>query len=162
MLNPNQKLSNAQVTALLILRVVIGWHFLYEGITKLLNPNWTSVGYLMDSKGFLSGFYHSLAASPKLLPVIDALNEWGLVLIGVALIMGLLTRWAIYGGMLLLAMYYFSHPPFIGLTYALPSEGSYLFIDKVVIEFFAMWVLSLFPTGKIIGFDRLLVKTKSN
>jgi thiosulfate dehydrogenase [quinone] large subunit len=62
--------------------------------------------------------------------------------------------------MLLLAFYYLSHPPFVGLNYALPSEGSYFIVDKVMIEFFALVVLSLFPTGHLIGLDRLIFRNK--
>ena len=34
--------SDFQVTTLVALRMLIGWHFCYEGIAKLLNPYWTS------------------------------------------------------------------------------------------------------------------------
>jgi thiosulfate dehydrogenase [quinone] large subunit len=40
----NSNFSNRQQWALVILRLAIGWHFLYEGISKLLNPNWSSLG----------------------------------------------------------------------------------------------------------------------
>ena len=36
--------TNFQTTALVVLRVLIGWHFLYEGLAKLGNPYWTSAG----------------------------------------------------------------------------------------------------------------------
>lgn len=152
--------TNCQLLWLVILRVAIGWHFLYEGITKILNPNWSAVGYLLDAKGFFSFFYHGLAANPQLLSVCNFMNEWGLTLIGLGLIMGTFTKIATYSGMLLLVFYYLSHPPFVGLTYAMPTEGSYLFVDKVFIEFCAMGVLALFPTGKYIGLDRLIFKRK--
>jgi thiosulfate dehydrogenase [quinone] large subunit len=155
-----KKLTNAQLSILVLLRVVIGWHFLYEGITKLTNPDWSSVGYLLDSKGFLSGFYEAMAGNPDILAVVDFFNIWGLIGIGIGLILGVLTNVAICGGITLLGMYYLSHPPFVGLKYALPTEGSYLVIDKVLIEFLAMWVLLLFPTNKIIGIDRLIFRNR--
>lgn len=43
--------SNIQLTFLVILRVLIGWYFLYEGLAKVFTPNWTAFGYLIDSKG---------------------------------------------------------------------------------------------------------------
>ena len=160
MIKSKKTLDNLPVTILVILRVAIGWHFLYEGITKILNPNWSSIGYLMDSKGFMSGVFHSMAQNASVLSFVNFMNEWGLILIGLGLILGCFTRIAAYSGMLLLAMYYLSHPPLIGLTYALPTEGSYLIVDKVFIEFFAMWVLALIPTGIYIGMDKLIY-TKS-
>ncbi|MBN1819455.1 MAG: DoxX family membrane protein [Prolixibacteraceae bacterium] len=150
--------SGKQITWLVILRVAIGWHFLYEGLVKVLNPGWSSLGYLMDSKGFLSPVFHAMAANQGVLSTVDFLNQWGLVLIGLGLVLGALTRVATYSGMLLLAFYYLSHPPFIGIDYALPTEGNYFIIDKVFIEFCALGALALFPTGKYIGLDRFLFK----
>ena len=34
----NDTYSESQLTGLVILRILIGWHFLYEGISKLINP----------------------------------------------------------------------------------------------------------------------------
>ena len=154
------KYTNHQLFWLVTLRVIIGWHFLYEGLVKLINPNWSSVGFLLDSEGFLSGFFESLAANPGLLQWIDWINIWGLIAIGSGLILGVFCRVAISAGILLLTMYYFSHPPFVGLTYAMPTEGSYLIVNKVLIEMVAMIVLLVFPTSRFIGIDRLIFSRK--
>jgi thiosulfate dehydrogenase [quinone] large subunit len=152
--------SAKQKTFLVLLRVFIGWHFLYEGLVKAMNPNWSSIGYLMDSKGFMAGFFYSLASNQSVLEVADFLNTWGLVAIGLGLILGCLTQIATLSGIILLAFYYLSHPAFVGVNYALPSEGSYLYINKILIEMAALVVLYVFPTGKIIGIDRLIFKKK--
>lgn len=149
-----------QLTALVILRVLIGWHFLYEGLAKLFNPYWTSAGYLSESKWLLHDFFTSLVASPTALKIIDFLNIWGLIAIGIGLIAGFLGRTASISGMILLFLYYMSHPPFIGYTYTAPSEGSYIFVDKNLIEMWALFVLILFPSNKIIGLDRLIFRKK--
>jgi thiosulfate dehydrogenase [quinone] large subunit len=151
-------LSGGQRWALVVLRVAIGWHFLYEGIVKAMNPDWSSLGYLMDSKGLFQGLFHSLAGNPTLLNIMDFLNVWGLILIGAGLIVGLFTRVAVIAGMVLLGFYYLSHPAIIGANYAIPSEGSYLWINKTLIELFALWVILLFPTWKEIGLERFLRK----
>lgn len=152
--------SGWQLWSLVILRVAIGWHFMYEGITKLLNPNWSSMGYLMDSKGLFGGMFQAMAGNAGVLNVMDFLNVWGLVLIGAGLIVGLFTRVAAISGIVLLAFYYLSHPAIIGVTYAIPSEGSYLWINKTLIELFALWVIVLFPTWKNVGMDRFLFNKK--
>lgn len=152
--------SRAQLSWLLILRLAIGWHFLYEGLVKLMNPNWSSVGFLLDSGGFMKGFFNMLADNPAAVNIIDYMNIWGLILIGLSLILGLLTRPAIIFGIILLAMYYLSHPPFVGIRYAVPSEGSYLIINKTLIELFALCVLFVFPSSNYIGFDRFICKRK--
>ncbi len=150
----------SQKILLLALRLAIGWHFLYEGLVKLANPNWTSAGYLLDSAGFLKSFYFNLASNPDILKVVDFLNIWGLILIGLGLILGAFTRVAIISGIVLMAFYYLSHPPFIGLKYAVPSDGSYMIINKMVIEALALCVLLVFPTWKEWGMDKYIFSSK--
>jgi len=152
--------STWQFWSLVILRVAIGWHFLYEGFTKLMNPDWTSLGYLMDSEGWFEGLFLSLSSNPTLLDVLDFLNIWGLILIGAGLILGLFTSVAIIAGMVLLGFYYLSHPPIIGATYVIPSEGNYLWVNKNLIELLTLWVILLFPTWKKVGIDRFIFKKK--
>ena len=88
------------------------------------------------------------------------MNMWGLAAIGLGLIAGCLTRVASIAGVAILIMYYVCNPPLIGLKYTAPAEGSYLIVNKNVIEMFALLVLTLFPTGTIIGLDRLLFRKK--
>jgi thiosulfate dehydrogenase (quinone) large subunit len=143
-----------QKLILVALRLAIGWHFLYEGLFKLANPNRTSAGYLLDSAGFMKTFFFNLASNPDMLKVIDFLNIWGLILIGLGLILGAFTRVAIISGIVLMIFYYLSHPPFVGLKYAVPSDGSYLVVNKMIIEALALGVLLVFPTWKEWGVDR--------
>ena len=154
-------MTQLQKLTLVALRLAIGWHFLYEGLVKLANPNWTSAGYLLDSAGFMRQFYISLASNPDILKIVDFLNIWGLILIGLGLIFGAFTRVAIISGIVLMTFYYLSHPPFIGLKYAVPSDGSYLVVNKMVIEGLALGVLLLFPTWKEWGLDRWMFSRQS-
>ena len=157
----NTTYTNFQLLWLVVLRVAIGWHFLYEGLVKLSNPVWTSYGYLMDSKGFFQGFFQFLGSNPDMLNVVDFLNIWGLIIIGISLILGLFSRVAIIGAIALLSLYYLSHPAFIGMQSALSVEGSYFIINKILIELFALLVLFVFPSSTKIGVDRLIFrKTK--
>ncbi|MFC1693111.1 DoxX family membrane protein [Candidatus Latescibacterota bacterium] len=152
--------TTSQLSALVFLRILIGWHFLYEGIAKVLNPYWTSAGFLLESKWIFSGIFTSMAANPVVLKIVDFMNMWGLIAIGLGLIVGCLARVASMAGILLLLLYYVANPPFIGFTYTAPLEGSYLIVNKNLIETFALLVLSLFPTGCIIGLDRLIFSPK--
>ncbi len=154
------KYTKAQLSWLVILRVAIGWHFLYEGLVKLMNPNWSSVGFLLDSRGFMESFFHSLTASPNTIYIIDQLNIWGLILIGLGLILGFFARPACIFGIILLTGYFLSHPPFVGLRYAVPSEGSYLIVNKNLVELIALAVLFVFPSSRIIGIDRFIFKKR--
>ena len=144
-----------QLFCLVALRMTIGWHFLYEGIAKFLNPYWTAAGYLQASQGPFAGWFLSLAADPGRLAMVDALNKWGLVLIGAALVVGVGGRLAPLLGAVLMLLYYLANPPLLGLESPVPTEGSYLFVNKVLIEMFALLALMAFPTNKLIGLERL-------
>ena len=45
-LSTSNVIDDMQLYGLVVLRVLIGWHFLYEGIAKLLNPYWSSAAFL--------------------------------------------------------------------------------------------------------------------
>ena len=60
----------------------------------------------------------------------------------------------------MIGLYYLSHPPFIGLTYAAPGEGSYFIINKNIIEFFAIAINVYFPNSRIVGLDRFIYLVK--
>ncbi len=149
-----------QTSALVALRLLIGWHFFYEGLAKLISPYWTSASYLAESKWFLHGTLVSLASSPTAVTIVDALNEWGLLLIGLGLMVGLLTRWAAIFGVVVLVLYYVTAPPFVGYTYTMPAEGSYLVVNKVLIELAALLVLLAFPAGRDWTLDGLIAKRR--
>lgn len=141
-----------QVGALVALRLLIGWHFLYEGLAKLTNPYWSSAAYLGDSKWVLHDLLVRLASSSSAITTVDYLNMWGLTLIGAALMFGAFERVATVTAIVLLAFYYLAAPPF-GYQYAMPSEGSYLVVNKVLIELGALLVLLAHPTAKVFGLD---------
>ena len=123
-----------------ILRVAIGWHFLFEGISKIIQGNWTSSAFLLNTTGFFSGFYHLIASSPALLMVTDMLNMYGLLIIGTALFIGIFSRYASLAGALLLTMYYFAYPPF-GNPMMNASDGHLFMVDKLFIEAAALLFL---------------------
>ena len=149
-------LSNFQLVTLVTLRILIGWHFLYEGIVKITNPSWSAAFYLKNSKGFFAGIFQWLATDPNLLRIVNLINMWGLAIIGAALILGLYTRYFCYCGIGILALYYLAAPPFIGFTYTMPSEGSYLLVNRNLIELTALMIITAFPSSHIIGLDRFL------
>jgi thiosulfate dehydrogenase [quinone] large subunit len=158
--DPGTGYTKFQVSALVTLRILIGWHFFYEGLAKLTNPYWTSAGYLADSKWFLHDTLTKVAASPTAVTVVDYLNEWGLLLIGLGLMLGLLTRAASITAVVLLCLYYLAAPPFVGYAYTTPSEGSYLVVNKVLIELVALLVLLAFPAGRQYSLDGLLARRR--
>jgi len=149
----DNKFTKLQFTFLLLLRFAIGWHILYEGIAKLLDPSWSSVEFLRESQWVLSGFAQWIISDPNVLSVVDFLNTWGLIAIGLGLIFGLFSRVASIAGALLLLVYYLNAPPLTGIEYTLPAGGNYIIVNETLIEVIALCVLALFPTSHIFGFD---------
>lgn len=143
-----QILSATQRFALVLLRILIGWHFLYEGVIKAYNPSWTARGYLL-SASILKPFFTWLAGD-SLISGVNFLNIAGLIAIGISLLLGLKVRWGCVAGMLLLAFYYLAHPPFPGLPQG-PSEGSYWLVNKNLIEIAALLVIYQFPFEAFAG-----------
>lgn len=151
-------MKNSQSISLFILRALIGWHLLYEGLVKVVDPDWTSAGYLMGSQGLFSTVFISIAENATTLQIADVMNQWGLVLIGLGLIIGIFTRISALSGMVLLIFYYLCAPPWIGLEYSVPVEGNYMIVNKTLIEAMALFVLAVFPAGMQYGLDILRLK----
>ncbi len=153
--NNSNSFSRIQSYFVLVLRIAVGWHFLYEGLSKVFTPNWTSAGYLLVSKWIFSGLFHWIAANPTVLSIVDFLNVWGLILIGLALFWGYQTRIAALAGSFLLLLYYVANPPFIGMDFGVVTEGHYLFVDKNFIEMVALILIALTPASSLWSVDRL-------
>lgn len=150
--------TTGQNNSLILLRILIGWHFLYEGVLKMYNPAWTAKGYLL-SASFFKPFFAWLAGD-TMISIVDTLNIVGLVAVGAALIIGLKIRWAAIGGIALLALYYVAHPPFPGLEQG-PAEGSYWIVNKNLIEIGALVVLYQFPAYAAFGLERFFNRKKA-
>ncbi len=142
--------------AITALRVLIGWHFLYEGIAKLSSPAFTAAGYLKQARGPFAEVFKWLAAQPNLLANADVMTMWGLTLVGLLLILGLFTRLASLAAIGFLLMFYFATPPFVGYFYSLPSEGSYLLVNKNLVELGALLVILVSGSGVYAGLDRFV------
>lgn len=149
-----------QLVTLVLLRFLIGWHLLYEGISKILNPNWTSAGFLKESQWIMSGVSKWIVSNPEVLKVVDILNTWGLIAIGLGLILGLFTRVAAISGAILLLVYFMNNAPITGIEYSIPTEGNNLIVNRTLIEAVALFTLAVFPTGSFFGLDTLFDKSK--
>ncbi len=142
--------------AITVLRVFVGWHFLYEGIAKLSAPAWSAAGYLRQARGPFSSAFRWLASQPDLLANADLITMWGLTAVGLLLILGLFTRLASMGGIGFILLFYLCNPPFVGYFYSIPSEGNYLVVDKNLVELAALLVIFATGSGRFAGLDRIL------
>jgi len=153
-------LTKSATWLLTALRIVIGWHFLYEGIAKVFNPNWSSALYLMESKWLLSGFFHWLIGNNTTLQIVDFLNIWGLIIIGICLFLGFFSRAASISGALLLLLYYIANPPFIYSS--VPSQSHFYIINYNLIEAIVLIVLASFRGEQLWGLQRYLATRNRN
>lgn len=138
-----------------LLNIVVGWHLLYEGVAKILDPSWTSAGYLTNAQGPLAEFFRSLADSPALLQAIDILNMAGLTLIGLCLMTGVLARFAAVAGAVLIGLYYLANPPTMATDVGFASEGHYLFVNKNLIEIVVLLLIAAVPADCYYGIGKL-------
>lgn len=143
-----------------IIRILIGWHFLYEGITKIMAGNWSSAPYLAGSKWIFAPVFHWMAGNAGIIAVVDFLNIWGMILIGLGLMLGLLARWASLFGALMLLFYFIAYPPIPGYMIGVPSDGNYLWVNKTMIEFFVLVAFAFVSSSYFFGIDRLYKRWK--
>lgn len=171
---------NKQTLMFTLVRMAIGWHFLWEGIIKLSQSQWSAKGYLLASYGPFAPVFHAIAEWERLAPLmasIDFLMPWMLVVSGAGLLLGLYTRQAIFIALALLATFILSMPPiwsvpaepiqewetFFGSLNNAPwtgrpisgAEGNYFIINKNIVEFIVLSALLTLNLKQLYGFDAL-------
>lgn len=138
-------MNTFQKASVFFLRVGIGWMFFWAGITKVLDPNWSAAGYLQGAKTF-TGFYQWLA-TPDMLPLTNLMNEWGLTLLGLSLMLGVFVRLSSVLGVVLMLLYYLSI-----LQFPYPNQHSFL-VDEHIIYIGSLLVLGSIRAGRIWGLE---------
>ncbi len=141
---------NSKKINIFLLRIAMGWFFFYAGITKVLDPNWSAAGYLKGAKTFVS--FYSWLGQPSILPIVDFLNQWGLLLLGLALIIGLFVRPAALLGVLLMLLYYLP-----SLHFSFAGEHA-LLVDEHIIYILVLILLGATRAGRIWGLDKFMPK----
>lgn len=143
-------MTTLQKTSLFLLRISLGWFFFYAGITKVLDPLWSAEKYLQGAKTF-SGFYN-LLLSPSILPTVNVMNEWGLTLLGVSLILGIGVRLSSTLGALLMLLYYF-----VILDFPYLGSSSFL-VDQHIIYIFILLLFANLRAGRVWGLENWCAK----
>lgn len=149
-------MTNAAKLAIFLLRVAIGWLFFYAGWSKVITyftdaKDWTASGFLGRLEGPFSSYFSSMAGSP----LVDKLNAWGLLLIGIAMILGILVRWSAFWGIIIMILYWAA---------GFPPDNA-IIIDDHIIYSLVFIVLAAIGAGRIWGLDNLIEKSnfvKSN
>lgn len=86
----------------------------------------------------------------------DTITMWGLFVFGALMVVGLFSRLSCLGAACLLALFYFSNPPWPGFPPPAVTEGTYLYVNKNLIEMIACLMLATSPSGIWGGLDALV------
>lgn len=138
-------MTQYQKVSLFLLRVGMGWLMLYAGVTKIIDPNWSAAGYLTNAKTFPGLF--AWFAQPGVLPIVNFVNEWGLTLLGISLILGIGVRLSSTLGIVLMFLYYF---PVLAFPYIAPH--SYIVDDHLIYALVLMF-FAAFKVGRVWGLE---------
>lgn len=130
---------------LILIRLGLGWVFFYAGWSKVVTyftpaKDWTAAGFLGNIEGPFSSLFSSLAGNA----IIDQLNAWGLLLIGVALILGILVRWVAFWGIVLMLFYWLA---------GFPPDHSFI-VDDHIIYSLVLVLLAAIGAGRVWGLDK--------
>jgi len=105
--NPTESTFDRSV--IFILRILMGWTFLYAGVWQVAE-NYDTAGFLNHVVTFHHFF--TVFTTPAISPYTNFLVKWGHLLIGLSLVSGLLVRVSGPFAVLLMITYYFAHMEF--------------------------------------------------
>lgn len=140
-------------TSLLAGRLIMAYIFLQAGLEKLFDPGWSAAGFLAnavaDGNPF-QAFFTGMAGNV----VVDQLVIWGQLLIGVALLLGLLTRFAAFWGAVMMVLFWMASLEG-GLMQGLPVEHGWIVTYHLVYAVL-LFALGAWGAGRVLGLDRKL------
>lgn len=99
--------STMEKSLILYFRFVMAWTFLYAASHQVFVPEFSVVGFLSHTKTFHDFF--SIFTTPTMAPITTVLVEYGHLLIGLSLLVGLMVRVSAFFGVLLMILYWFAH-----------------------------------------------------
>ena len=150
--------NSKQLYIWLLFRLCMGWLLLWAFLDKLwglgfstspdkswLSGNSPTLGYLKSATGPLASLYQSIAGHP----VTDFLFMFGLLCVGVALILGIGIRIAGYSGALIMFLMWSSHFP--------PAQNP--FLDDHIIYILVFIGLTFSSAGDMWGLGTWWSKT---
>ena len=139
---------NKKITiAATVLRLLLGWYMLVDGVQILMTPGWTAAGFLAGAKTFPA--FYAWFAMPINSWWVDPLNSWGITLIGVALLLGVGIKPAAWGAAVMHILYYFPH-------YTFPIVPHGYIVEEHIVYAAAFVLIALMPQAQSFGIGRYL------
>ena len=129
-----------------LLRIAIGWHFLYEGLWKLMQKgDWSCASYLGAAQGPLAPAFTWMASQGWVVAAGDWCVMLGLVAIGLSLMSGILSRVAALFGVALMAMFYCCQPPEPFAEAFSGADGRFFVLERNAIEALGLLLVAATP-----------------
>jgi thiosulfate dehydrogenase [quinone] large subunit len=144
--------ETAERTLLFLLRVSVGWVFLWAAIHHRGDSSYVS-GFLSHTKTF-NPIYGPLAQS-SWLPVIAFLVEYGHLLIGLSLVSGLLVRVSAPFAIMLMLFYWTAH-----MNFPYIDNVNNLILDEHLIIALVAGYLIVRHAGHVWGLDGWVARQK--
>lgn len=131
-------------------RLSFGFYLLWSGVDKLTS-GFSSEGFLVNaSRGPLQSAFVDLGSSSSAVAIVDPLVVWGQILIGLALLLGLATRFALLMAAFQMLLFY--------LAQLWPEHNPILSEHIFYIGTFG--VLAALGSGRVFGLDLWLERAR--
>ena len=129
-----------------LLRIALGWVFLYAASHQVFVANFSIVGFLNSTKTFHGLF--QLLTGPVIAPIVSFLVAYGHLLIGLSLLSGLMVRLSAGFGIFIMLVYWMAHMdfPYIGDT------NSFI-VDFHIVYALVLGLLIATRAGHVWGLD---------
>lgn len=138
--------STSERTLIFLMRMAMAWTFLYAASHQVFEPGWSATGFLAHTKTFHDVFI--LLTGPVMGPIVSFLVEYGHLLIGLSLLLGLATRVSSIAAICLMGLYWMAHMdfPFI-------SNTNNFLVDEHVVYALVLGMLIVKHAGHVWGLD---------
>ncbi len=146
--------SKSERALIVFFRLAMAWTFLYAASHQVFVPGWSVVGFLNSTKTF-HGFYSNFTG-PVIAPILTFLVEYGHLLIGLSLLVGLMVRVSAVFGILLMLVYWTAHMdfPYVG------SGTNNFLLDEHIVYAGVLLYLIVKHAGHVWGLDSWAEKTR--
>ena len=132
----------------LALRLMMGYAFFHAGWTKVTEAGWSASGYLLHAvpeASPLYGTFQWMGSTAWFADFLAIAVPWGELLIGLALLFGVLTRLAAFFGAFMMLMFYFSN---WSIEHGvINGDFAYMLVFLAI---------AAFGAGRIVGLDPLI------
>lgn len=138
---------------LFLMRMAMAWTFLYAASHQVFEPGWSATGFLAHTKTF-HGFFQ-VFTGPVTGPITSFLVEWGHLLIGLSLLLGLFTRASSVAAIVLMVLYWMAHMDFPYI-----SDTNNFLVDFHLVYGLVLWLIVVRHAGHVWGLDAWVARAR--